>query len=101
MSTASYLEAGTVIAGRRNRRPLEVIAELDLILAEADIRLSPVDEAQGRLALEARIRYGRGFGSPARLNFGDCFAYALAKSHGAPLLYVGDDFAQTDLKSAL
>lgn len=53
------------------------------------------------MALEARIRYGRGFGHPARLNFGDCFSYALAKTLKAPLLYVGEDFDRTDIRSAL
>lgn len=63
--------------------------------------MAPLDEAQARLALEARIRFGKGFGAKANLNLGDSFAYALAKSLDAPLLYVGDDFRQTDVKSAL
>ena len=51
-----------------------------------------------RLAGEsAYARYGKGRGHPARLNLGDCFAYAMAKQHGVPLLYKGDDFSQTDL----
>ena len=51
----------------------------------------------GQAAIDAAKRYGRAVGSPARLNFGDCFAYACAREHGAALLYKGDDFAQTDL----
>jgi ribonuclease VapC len=47
------------------------------------------------------MRFGKGQGHPAQLNFGDCMAYALAKAHDAPLLYVGDDFARTDISSAL
>ena len=49
------------------------------------------------LALGAFDRFGKGSGHPARLNLGDCFAYAMAKQHGVPLLYKGDDFSQTDL----
>lgn len=51
----------------------------------------------GRAAVEAAKRYGRAVGSPAKLNFGDCFAYACAKAHGAVLLYKGEDFAKTDM----
>lgn len=54
----------------------------------------------GPAALAAYLRFGRGF-HPARLNLGDCFAYALAKQLDAPLLYKGDDFSQTDIRSAL
>jgi ribonuclease VapC len=55
-----------------------------------------VTEAQVRIARQAYVDYGRG-NHPAALNFGDCFAYALAKSTGEPLLFKGDDFAQTDI----
>lgn len=65
------------------------------------ITLVPVDEAQGRAAIRARMAYGKGTGHRARLNFGDTFTYALAKVRGAPLLFVGDDFAHTDLAPAL
>ncbi len=51
--------------------------------------------------MQARIRFGKGFASPARLNFDDCFAYALARANNAPLLYCGDDFRNTDVVSAL
>jgi ribonuclease VapC len=101
MSVASYLEAGTVIAGRLSSRAASAPRDLDIILGEAGVRLVAVDEVQARIALRARIEYGRGFGSPAKLNYGDCLAYALAKALDAPLLYVGDDFARTDVTSAL
>jgi ribonuclease VapC len=58
----------------------------------------PFDERQARLADAAFIRYGKGQGHPAQLNFGDCAVYALAASLGEPLLFVGNDFAQTDLQ---
>ncbi len=101
MSVVSYVETGTVLAGRRHGDRFEAITDLDALLDEAGIELAPVDAAQARLALQARIRYGRGMGHGGVINFGDAFAYALAKSHGAPLLYVGDDFRTTDVIAAL
>jgi ribonuclease VapC len=101
MSIASYLETGTVLAGRRSSDKALAIPELDEFLVEAKIELRPVDIAQGRLALEARIRFGRGMGTGGRLNFGDTFSYALAKWYGAPLLFTGDDFSRTDIEAAL
>ena len=56
---------------------------------------------QIRIARDASIRFGKGMGHPAQLNFGDCFSYALAKSLNVPLLYKGADFAKTDIVSAL
>jgi ribonuclease VapC len=101
MSAASYLEAGSVLAGRRKEQPLKAIDDLDGFLAEAGIELVPVDADQARGALQARSKYGRGFGAAAGLNLGDCFSYALAKTRSAPLLYVGKDFDKTDVVSAL
>ena len=71
------------------------------MLDEAGIRVAVLDEAQARMALEARIRFGKGFGARAKLNFGDSFAYALAKSLNAPLLFIGEDFHHTDITPAL
>jgi ribonuclease VapC len=68
---------------------------------EAAIVLAPVDEAQARLALRARIRFGRGMGHGGMLNFGGAFSYALARTREAPLLFVGDDFGTTDVNVAL
>jgi ribonuclease VapC len=100
MSVANYLEVGTVLAGRRTSEPLNAIVDLEAILSAAAIRLEPVDENQARIALDARIRFGKGFGARAGLNFGDSFAYALAKGRNAPLLFTGDDFSATDIQSA-
>ena len=61
----------------------------------------PVSLQQVLIAREAYRRYGKGSGHPARLNFGDCFAYALAKDFDEPLLYIGNDFVHTDVQSAL
>jgi ribonuclease VapC len=63
--------------------------------------MTSIDDEIARIAMQARIRFGKGFGAAAALNFGDCFAYALAKAHNAPLLYIGNDFAATDIASAL
>ncbi|MDI1364402.1 MAG: type II toxin-antitoxin system VapC family toxin [bacterium] len=96
MSMASYVEAATVL-WTRAIPPKELDGMIDLLA----ITLVPVDEAQGRAAIQARITYGKGTGHPAHLNFGDTFTYALAKVRGAPLLFVGEDFSHTDLASAL
>lgn len=95
MSVASYLEAGTVLAGRRRSDRLRAIKDLDTFLNEAGIDLAPVDAEQARLALRARILHGHGMGHGGVLNFGDAFSYALAKALDAPLLFTGDDFATT------
>ena len=101
MSVVNYVETGAVLAGRRHGDRGRAISDLDALLDEADIRVAPIDAAQARLALGARIRYGRGMGHGGMLNFGDAFAYALAKSRAAPLLYIGDDFRITDIVAAL
>jgi ribonuclease VapC len=101
ISTASYLEVGTVLAGRRRSDRLKAIDDLERFLSEADIDLVPVDRPQARLALRARILYGRGMGHGGVLNFGDAFSYALAKTLDAPLLFIGEDFATTDVIPAL
>ncbi len=101
ISVASYLETGTVLAGRRRSDRLRAIDDLERFLSEADIDLMPVDPPQARLALRARILYGRGMGHGGALNFGDAFSYALAKTLDAPLLSIGEDFATTDVIPAL
>ena len=101
VSVASYIETGTVLAGRRTQRPLDAMKDLDEFLGDNGIDLVPVDIEQCRIALRARIEYGRGFGSRAGLNYGDSFSYALAKARSAPLLYIGNDFDKTDIVSAL
>jgi ribonuclease VapC len=66
-------------------------------LRDAVIEVASIGEGTSILSLDVFAKYGKGRGHPARLNFGDCFAYAMAKQHGVPLLYKGDDFSQTDL----
>ena len=101
MSVASYVETGTVLAGRRLSDRLRAAEDLDRFLDEAGIGLAAIDAAQAQLALRALIQYGRGMGHGGALNFGDAFSYALAKARGAPLLFIGDDFGTTDVVAAL
>lgn len=75
----------------------EAKSDLDAFLMLTGIRVVPITPEDTDRALAAHERYGRGTGHPARLNMGDCFAYAAAKGRGVALLYKGDDFAQTDL----
>ena len=102
ISAVNYVEAGTVMAGRiKDGDRHEAIADLDAFLSDFGIAVAPIDDNLARAAMRARLDYGKGFGTRGGLNFGDCFAYALAKRHSAPLLYVGDDFALTDVQSGL
>ncbi|MGQ2905957.1 MAG: type II toxin-antitoxin system VapC family toxin [Neoaquamicrobium sediminum] len=102
ISAVNCVEAGTVMAGRiRGAVRHEAVADLDAFLSDFRISIAPVDDNFARAAMRARLDYGKGVGTRGGLNFGDCFAYALAKWHSAPLLYVGDDFALTDVQSAL
>lgn len=98
ISAANFLEAAIVIDGSRD--PV-ASRRLDDLLREAQIEIMPVTETQARLAREAYRDYGRRSGHPARLNFGDCFAYALARETGEPLLFKGADFAHTDVTPVL
>ncbi len=93
MSSANFVEAGIVL---RMKRGPEAERELDALLETAGISIEPVTGDQGRVAIRAYATYGRG-NHPARLNFGDCFAYSLAKMAGIPLLFKGQDFSLTDL----
>ncbi len=93
MSTASFLETAIVIESRYGEPGGR---ELDLWVHRADVSLVPVDAEQAEVARRAYRRYGKGH-HPAGLNYGDCFAYALAQVSGELLLYKGDDFALTDV----
>lgn len=76
-------------------------AETRRLLDEANIMLVPIAGEDARIALLAHARYGKGRGHPAQLNIGDCFAYACARIHDVPILFVGNDFSRTDIASAL
>jgi ribonuclease VapC len=96
VSAVSYLEASMVLIGRGTPKATK---ELDAFLERVAIEFVPFDYELAKRARDAFIRFGRGR-HPARLNFGDCVSYALAQARGLPLLFKGDDFAQTDVISA-
>lgn len=89
----------TVISlGRQKDVPAAAaLADVVSLLAGAEVRIEAITVQTGELAVKAHARFGKGTGHPARLNLGDCFAYAMATQHGVSLLYKGDDFARTDL----
>ncbi|MEO7722090.1 MAG: type II toxin-antitoxin system VapC family toxin [Pseudolysinimonas sp.] len=98
MSAANFLEVAIVI-DRRNDPVIR--SRFDEVFEQLGLNIVPVTVEQAHLARQAHRDYGRGSGHRSGLNFGDCFAYALAKSTGEPLLFQGDDFTHTDLRSAL
>jgi len=93
VSAASMLESAMVIKPSR-------FIDLDQLLEDAEITVVPFDGDQAKIARDAFAQFGKMSGSKARLNFGDCIAYALAKVTGEPLLFKGDDFTHTDVISA-
>jgi ribonuclease VapC len=98
LSAASFLETAIVIDGSRNPTASR---RLDDLMREGGISIEPVTEFEARIARDAYRDYGKGSGHPAQLNFGDCFAYALARATGEPLLFKGKDFIHTDVAPAL
>jgi ribonuclease VapC len=98
ISAANYLETAVVIDSSRD--PI-ASRRFDELVEAADLSVEPVTREQARIAREAYRDFGKGSGHKAGLNFGDCFAYALAKSAGEPLLFKGDDFVHTDVTPAL
>ncbi len=98
ISTVSAVETRMVIHGRRGQR---AVILMDDLLRLPMFELAPPGAPEMDAAYAAFVAYGKGSGHPAGLNFGDVFSYALAKVRSLPLLYKGDDFAQTDIASAL
>lgn len=94
MSVANYVEGILVMSSRRDGRAL-----LERWLETLAVQLVPVDERQARVAADAFERFGKGR-HPARLNYGDCFAYALATTIDCPMLFKGRDFSRTDVAPA-
>ena len=97
ISVVTRVEAAIVLEARQGS---EAAADLQTLLDRLSIKEQPVTAAQADLALRAWRRFGKGR-HPAKLNFGDCFSYALAASLNARLLFKGDDFGQTDVAAAL
>jgi ribonuclease VapC len=97
ISAATLVETSIVMLAKTGA---EGISDLDELLAAAAVRCVAVDAAQAHLAREAFARFGKGR-ARAALNYGDCFAYALARSTAQPLLFKGNDFIHTDLEFAM
>lgn len=97
ISAANYLETAIVVDG--NRDPI-LSRKFDELLQKASVVIDAVTPKQVEMARAAYRDFGRNSGHPAQLNFGDCFAYALAKDRGEPLLFKGDDFVHTDVQPA-
>lgn len=98
MSAANVFEAAIVV----DRLPEPGVAlRFDELLGELGVVIEPVTVQQVRIAREAYRSFGRGSGNPAGLNFGDCFAYALAKDLDEQLLFIGQDFVHTDIARVL
>ena len=98
MSAANFLEAAIVID--LSRSPI-ASRRFDDLLNAAGMTIEPVTEEQARLGRAAYRDFGKGSGHRAQLNFGDCFAYALARATGEPLLFKGQDFTHTDVTPAM
>jgi len=96
-SAVSYVEAAAAIDGSKD--PI-ASRRFDELIEAAQIVIEPVTEAQALVARQAYRDFGKTSGHLAKLNFGDCFSYALAKATGEPLLFKGHDFSRTDVKSA-
>ncbi len=99
-SGLAVFETAIAVARKTAMSVADAEAQVAELIRVVGLRIVPVAEAETALALAAHARYGKGR-HPARLNLGDCFAYACARVQGVPLLYVGDDFSQTDIRSAL
>jgi ribonuclease VapC len=98
ISAATYFETCIVIDSVRQS---VISRKLDDLIESSRIVIEPVTSEQAKIARQAYRDYGRGSGHPANLNFGDCFSYALARDKREPILYKGDDFVHTDLRSAI
>lgn len=98
MAAPTYLECAFVLAGIA---PTKGMAFLQGLVSDTLITVIPFGEHELDVAIVARLKFSRGSGHAAKLNFGDCFSYALAKSRNLPLLFKGDDFIHTDIEPAL
>ena len=97
LSAVSLQEAGMIMRSRRGQDGVKDLLDLIAVLR---VRVAAYDEAQAHLAIDAFSRYGKGMGTAAKLNMGDCATYALAKVLNVPLLYKGNDFTATDITAA-
>jgi ribonuclease VapC len=100
-SPIAIFEAALGVCRKRHASVAEAQRDVFEFLATAGVRTVSITDSDAATALDAFSRYGKGRGHPAQLNLGDCFAYAIAKAHGARLLFKGDDFAKTDIGPAM
>jgi ribonuclease VapC len=100
-SAIAVYEATLALCRIRHVTIEEAAADVHEFMSVAGIEHMPITAAETRSALAAFARYGKGRGHPARLNMGDCFAYAMARNLKVPLLFKGDDFPKTDIESAI
>jgi ribonuclease VapC len=98
VSAATLVEAGIVMF---NRHGVRGSRKLNALVQEAGFQVESVTAQHAQLALQGYASYGKGQKNAARLNYGDCFSYALAKATGLPLLFKGRDFSETDIRSVL
>jgi len=99
-SPIAVFEATIGLCRTRHASVEEAAADVEEFLRITGVRCVPISIEDGRAALAAFARYGKGRGHPARLNLGDCFAYAMARNQGLPLLFKGNDFSKTDIEPA-
>jgi ribonuclease VapC len=97
ISAANIVEASIILRGLKKISADRAERWLDEFIETAGIRIEPVTPDQARIARSAHLRFGKGTGHGAALNYGDCFAYGLAKAMDAPLRCKGDDFPLTDI----
>lgn len=100
-SAIAVYEATLALCRIRHVTIEEAAADVHEFMSVAGVQHMPITAAETRTALVAFARYGKGRGHPARLNMGDCFAYAMARNLRVPLLFKGDDFPKTDIESAV
>jgi ribonuclease VapC len=98
ISASTYVELSIVVDRWKNPT---LSSRVDELIEQFHIVIEPVTPEQARIARQAYRDYGKGSGHLARLNFGDCFSYALARTRREPILFKGDDFLHTDLRSAV
>jgi Uncharacterized protein conserved in bacteria len=97
VTSATAIYETTLVLSRKTGKNVSIVRDFVLeFLDDLDMEIAVIDRSTAIAALDAFARYSKGR-HPAKLNFGDCFSYAGAKAAGLPLLYVGNDFAQTDL----
>jgi ribonuclease VapC len=100
-SALAIFEAASGVCRKKDLSVEAAEREVRELIEQACIRVVALTDTDAHGALAAYARYGKGRGHPAQLNMGDCFAYACARAHDVPLLFIGDDFSRTDIPSAL